>query len=277
MPDFNFNTNQTVESLDKVPEKFRSVYEQIAEGDDAGKYAISASAKALAEAYDGTSSALDKARADKKKASDESASRRVTQKRVEEFIREQLGVEDIDEEDPINTLQDQVRNLMENAKNGKELKINLDKMKADFQKKQDEAVSAKDQEISKLRGDLFQTKVSDVGARSISAEKGSPELLLPIVEKQCKVIEDDGKYVVRVIDEQGDFRSDGKGGWMTVSDLVKEMKSDSRYAQAFESEAPSGSGSRPGSGGLPPGSTRKSGGDKSSIDKIRAGLAKRSA
>lgn len=274
MADFNFTDNQTVENLDTVPEKFRGVYEEISEGDDAGKFTISEKAKPLVEAYTGVSSSLDKARADKKKASDESASRRVTQKRVEEFIREQLGVEDIDEEDPLNTLQDQVRTLMEGAKNGKELKINLDKMKADFQKRQDEAVGLKDQEISKLRGDLFQTKVSDVGARSITGEKGSIELLLPIVEKQCKVIEDDGKYVVRVVDGQGDFRSDGKGGWMTVADLVKEMKSDARYAQAFESEAPSGSGSDPNSGKLP-GGGRKSDSPKSSIDKIKSGLDKR--
>ena len=275
MPDFSFTENQTVEDLNTVPEKFRGIYEEIAEGDDAGKFTISESAKSLAEAYDGTNSSLEKARADKKKASDESASRRVTQKRVEEFIREQLGVEDIDEEDPLNTLQDQVRSLMEGAKNGKELKINLDKMKADFQKKQDEAVSAKDVEIDKLRGDLFQTKVSDVGARSITAEKGSVALLLPHVEKRCKVVEDEGKYVVRVIDSQGDFRSDGKGGWMTVADLVKEMKADEQFSQAFDSDTPSGSGSDPASGGKPPGGGRKPGESKSSIDKIRAGLDKR--
>ncbi|MNV90886.1 hypothetical protein D3C71_1853110 [compost metagenome] len=53
---------------------------------------------------------------------------------------------------------------------------------------------------------------------------------------------DGDEYVVRVLDAAGDYRGDGKGGFMGVADLVRELKGSKDYGVAFESEAPSGGG-----------------------------------
>jgi hypothetical protein len=110
-------------------------------------------------------------------------------------------------------------------------------------------------------------------ARAVIAElKGSPELLLPHVREQCQLLEEDGAFVVRVVDKEGDPRSDGKGGWMDIKALVAEMKASQAYGRAFESSGKQGSGTQPGTG-------NKSGGGSdaklSPVQKIAKGLAER--
>lgn len=268
---FDFETNRVVDDVADVPERYRPLYTEATEGDDAGKHVLIESVRPLIEAYSGTSKALEKARSDKSSASDESAKRRLALKAFDEMA-EELGIEAGDDGLAI-TLRSHITELMQKAKNGEEVRIDLNKIKIDFDKKQQAAVAVKDGEIEKLRADLFDTKVSDVASRAITRAKGSPDLLLPLVERRCKVIEEDGRYVVRVVDTQGDIRGDGKGGWLTVEGLIDEMKSQEMYARAFDSETPGGGGSSPGSGNRQSMQGRRSS-ELSSVGKIAQGLKK---
>lgn len=268
--EFDFEKNAVVESIDTVPEQYRGLYTEATEGDNKGKFIVADHAKGIVSSYIGVNQSLNKARGDKKTASDESAGRRLALNAFGELVSD-LGLEPGEEGDLADVLKDHITDLTDKVKGGKQIKIDLDKVKKEYQAKQDEAIGAKDAEITELRGDLHATKVSDVATAAITAAKGSVELLKPIVERACKVIKEEGRYVVRVVDSQGDFRSDGSGGWMGVKELVAELKSSENYARAFDSETPSGSGSKPGSMKQTPGRQTP---EMTSTQKIAAGLKK---
>ena len=267
--EFDFGNNEVVESLDTVPEAYKELY-VAGEDDNDGKFVISEGAKGIVAAYVGTQEALQKSRNDKTKASDESAKRRIVLNSYDEMLTS-LGIEVDDEDEKVPALKNHINELVEANKAGKQLKVDLDKIKGEFQKKQGEVVAGKDKEIDKLKKDLFATKVTDEARRAIAEEKGSSELLLPLIEKQCKVIDEEGVYQVRVIDNQQDARTDGSGGWLTVKDYVREMKTKAEFARAFDSETKSGTGKDAGSGKSTP--PPKEGEDKSSLAKISDGLS----
>lgn len=268
--EFDFEKNATVETIDTVPEQYRGLYTEITEGDNTGKFGVADHAKGIVKSYIGVNQSLLKARADKKTSSDESATRRIVTKQFEDMASE-MGL-DVSEENVLaDVFSAHIAELTASVKGGKQIKIDLDKVKKEYETKQAEAIGVKDAEIVELRGDLHATKVSDVATAAITAAKGSVELLKPIVERACKVVKEDGRYVVRVVDAQGDFRSDGAGGWMGVKELVAELKASESYARAFDSETPGGSGSKPGSMKQTPGRQTP---EMTSTQKIAQGLKK---
>lgn len=267
---FDFEQSSTVADLNTVPEEYRGLYVE-ADGDNGNKvFTISDTVKGLVTAYVGTNKALTKARGDLKNANEESASRRVTKKSVVEFANS-LGIEHVDEDTPLEALKAYVDDLVGQVKGGKELKINLDKIKGDHERALNEAVSAKEQELTLMRGTLERYLVDQSATAALASAKGSVDLLLPHVKAHTKVVRDGEDYVVRVVDAQGDFRTDGKGGMLTVAGLVAEMKTQEAFGRAFESEQKAGNG-------IPPGSTHqrqhRQDEPKSSVDKISAGLSK---
>jgi hypothetical protein len=166
-----------------------------------------------------------------------------------------------------------IADLQSKVKNGEEVSVNLTKIKADFQKRLDDAISAKDKEVQERDGALQKHLVSDAAARALAEAKGSVELLLPHVKAQCKVVRnEDGSYSVRVHDEQGDARTNSSGGWMTVAELVAEMKLQTQFSRAFESEVREGNRTTPGSLNRP--APKQGDRELSSVEKIRAGLKK---
>ena len=68
--EFDFEKNATVESIDAVPEKYRGLYVEITEGDNAGKFGVADHAKGIVGSYIGVNQSLNKSRGDKKTASD---------------------------------------------------------------------------------------------------------------------------------------------------------------------------------------------------------------
>jgi hypothetical protein len=116
--------------------------------------------------------------------------------------------------------------------------------------------------------------VDNEATAALVREKGSAELLLPIVRQAVKVAEQDGKFGVYVVDGTGDRRYSGVTGEpMSIAELVVEMKADKRFARAFDAEAPAGGGMAPGSGKTSP-KINNTDRPKSSVDKIRSGLDK---
>lgn len=267
---YNFEENASVTDVNSIPAEYRGLY---AEGkNDAGEtvFTVSDAAKALVGDYVGTNRSLIQSRADKKAASDESAGRRVSAKLVNEFVRN-LGVEDVDENEPLTALNGFINDLTEQVKGGKAIKIDLDKIKAESKRLLDEAVSAEVAKTGKMQSTLERYLVGEAAGAAIADAKGSRELLLPIVKNQVRVIPDGEDFVVRVVDSDGDVRSNGAGGWMGIKELVAEMKLNDIYARAFESESPSGTGTKPGSTQM---KTPRQGTDMTPAQKISAGLAK---
>lgn len=256
--EFEFLKNPTVDSLDKVPEQFRGLY---AQGDSG--YALSDSFKSTASAIDGLNKSLKAARRD----ADEAKRNRPD---VSGFaaVGQLLGLEGDDATSP-ETFRQAVERVIGESKDGK---VNWDKMKKDLERGFQTQLQGKDGELSNMGKTLQKYLVTTAAVQAVASHKGVPELLLPHVQAKTKVIKEGDEYVVRVVDESGDPRGNASGGFMTVEDLVKEMKASPTFGRAFESEALSGSGIKPGTTQGKGIQQRK---DMSPTEKIAAGLAKR--
>ena len=269
MAGFNFTSNMVVSDISEVPDKYQGLYEEVTEGENVGQYGISSAVRSLVEDYVGTNTSLDKARADKKKASDEAASRRVTKKSVLDFTNE-LGLEEVDDESPLDSVKTYIETLLGKVKNGETVNVNIDKIKRDADSRILEAEKSNDGKLSSMQSALNKHLIGDVATRAITAAKGSVDLLKPIIEKQCVVVQEGDSFEVRVVDNQRDARSDGAGGWLDVEGLVKELKNSDSYGRAFDSEDPGGTGANPGS--MNRNVVNRKGADLNSTDKISAGL-----
>ena len=155
------------------------------------------------------------------------------------------------------------------TKKGEQAQIDLDKIKAGFQKKLDAMDQEHNQKFEKFKEKVTKDKITSEATRAIAEHKGEPKLLTSIIEAQCKVISDEhtGNLVCRVVDADGAVRTSLDGGFLTVNDLVVEMKNEPDYADAFESKDTLGGGGR----NLSSNDNLRSGGgeSKTPIDKIK--------
>jgi len=220
--EFDFTTNGTVDSLDKVPEQFRPIYSQ---GQD-GKFAINPTMKGIADAITGLNGALKNER--------KSTTTLKGQKDVAAVIKETFGLDTVDEvKAKIEELTQQVT---------EKSKVDPAKIKADIEKTFNTERDTLKADNAKMQGTLERYLIDAAATGALAEAKGNVKLLLPIIKQQAAVVKDGDDYVVRIKDATGDYRGDGKGGFMSVADLVKELKASSDYGVAFQSDAPSGSG-----------------------------------
>jgi hypothetical protein len=256
--EWDFAANQSIDedTLAKAPEGYRGAYEK---GDD-GKYTISAAYKPFVDTVVGLGGALKNERLTSKGLKG--------QKDAVAVIKEQFGFDTVEE---AKAKWDEMAQTI--ATNGK---VDPAKIKADIQKGFDAQLGAKDKELDGMRGTLSKYLVDNAAISALAELKGNQKLLGPVVKGMVELVKDGDEYVVRVKDGQGDYRGDGKGGFLTVAGLVAEMKQDKDYAAAFESEAPAGSDRQIGQ--PRPGTSRPTGvrrEDMSPTEMIAAGLQQR--
>lgn len=94
------------------------------------------------------------------------------------------------------------------------------------------------------RAQLERHLVDAAAVSALAAAKGNAELLLPHVKARTKVVEENGEFVLRVVDAKGDPRVNTKGEFLSMSDLVGEMRGSDVYAPAFLAPGASGGGSQ---------------------------------
>lgn len=232
--EFDFAANETVEDLNKVPEDFRAFYAQ-----QDGKYTIADTFKACASAYDGLNKSL-----------------RATRKDFDAFKRSRPDMSgytalgtllSVEGEVTADSLKAGIESLLDKVSKGESGKVNWDKMKRDLETAHAKALEGKDGDLKKMQRSLERYLVDSEAIAEIAKNKGVPEFLLPQIKARTKVVLDGENYVVRVVDDAGDPRGNSSGGFMGIADLVKELKADKTFGRAFESDAPSGSGTPPGS------------------------------
>lgn len=238
-----------VDNLDAVPEQFRPLY---AKGDD-NKFKLQEQFKGVGDAVLGLNKAL--------KSERENSKKRPT---VDLTPLAEYG-------DSVDTILAGFKAKLKGLED-QGGKVNVEKLKQEFDVAHKGEVTKHQNRAQALQTQLYGLLVDNAATLAIVDAKGVPELLLPHIQRQVKVTEDNGKFQVLVVDDQGDQRFNSVTGQaMTIKDLVAEMKSHKLYGRAFESEAPSGSGKEPGSGKTPP---APKGAPMTSVDKIAAGLAK---
>lgn len=164
-----------------------------------------------------------------------------------------------------------MNDLKEQVGKGTEGKANWEKMKTELETGHQKELAKREEALKGMRTTLEQHLIDADAVQHITEAKGASKLLLPHIRGQAKVVEENGKFVVRIVDGDGDFRGNSAGGYMTIKDLVSEMRGSDEFGRAFESEQKAGGGKPPAGGGGKP----LAGGGKpdSPLSKISAGLA----
>tara|TARA_R100001143_G_scaffold62940_1_gene67671 strand:+ start:4461 stop:5267 length:807 start_codon:yes stop_codon:yes gene_type:complete len=99
----------------------------------------------------------------------------------------------------------------------------------------------------RLKEQLEKTLVTEAATKAIADNKGSIDLLLPLIQAQTRLVQnEDGAYRVEVIDPlDNTARPTSTGESMSIDDLVKEMRGSDRYSRAFDGSGQSGGGTPP--------------------------------
>jgi hypothetical protein len=259
--EFDFSTNAALDTLDSVPEQFRGVYVQ-----NEGKYVVNDTLKGVVEAVTGLNKALKTERTqhgELKKAKD-----------VSSAVKEALGEHGIESLDQAKAkIGELVATVAEKGK------VDPAKIRAEIEQTFAGERTKLQGEIESMQGTLSRYLVDAEANAQLNAAKGNSKLLLPVIKAATKVVKDGDEYVVRVLDADGSYRGDGKGGFMTVADLVGELKNSADYKVAFASDAPTGGGGNKN----PPASrqahqqrqTKEGGGNDNPTSLIQRGLAAR--
>ena len=124
-----------------------------------------------------------------------------------------------------------------------------DKLKQQMADQHKAELSKKDERIGTLTKSLERRLIDADATAAIAAAKGIPALLLPHVRASVKVIEEDGDFKVQVVDAQGNPRVNAKGEFLSIADLVGEMRQSDVYGRAFEPTGTTGGGASGGGGG----------------------------
>lgn len=142
----------------------------------------------------------------------------------------------------------------ESEKNKLEQKGEWEKLKAQLLDSHKKELSARDEAVQKMKGTLESYLVDAAATEAIAAAKGIPQLLLPHVKSAVKVIEEDGKYQVRVVGPDGSPRMNAKGEFLGIKDFVSEMRESEVFSRAFDGSGTTGSGTPANRGQTRPGS-----------------------
>jgi Skp family chaperone for outer membrane proteins len=128
----------------------------------------------------------------------------------------------------------------------------FEKFKTEVGTLHQQELSARDQKILAMQASLETHLVEAEATRELAAAHGSAALLMPQIQRSAKVINENGKYVVRIVDSEGDPRINAATGtYMTLSELVSELKGHAEFGKAFDATGQQGSGMRPGPAGNP--------------------------
>lgn len=116
-----------------------------------------------------------------------------------------------------------------------------EKLKAQLLESHKKELTAQEETVQKMKATLESYLVDASAIEAIASAKGVPELLLPHVKASVKVVEEEGKYLVRVVDKEGSPRMNSKGEYIGIKDLVAEMRESEIFMRAFDGDGTSGS------------------------------------
>lgn len=231
---FDFSINQTVDSIESVPEDFRGLY--VEAGD--GKFKLNSGDEGVRSAV----SAIVRLNGALKNSRSE----------VDTLKKGRVDLSPLSEYgDSVETIAEGVKTKLAEAGKGKKADENAIRQQitqevAATHKSETDALK---QSNKKLQQQLFQNTVVSAATSALSPVAVSVDLAMPHVLSQVKAaVNDDGTYGVEVVDAEGATRFSGTtGSKMTVAELVAEMKGKDDFAPLFKSDIKSGGGSQPSS------------------------------
>lgn len=141
---------------------------------------------------------------------------------------------------------EEISELLELQRKADEDKMNKagewDRLKAQMNDQHTVALTAERAKSEAKDKALAKHLVDAAAVSALAAAKGVPELLLPHIRNAVKVIEENGEYAVRVLDSSGSPRVNGKGEFLSITDLVSEMRTSDVFSRAFDASGVTGGG-----------------------------------
>lgn len=260
---FSFSENQEVQSLDSVPEQFRSLYGE-KEGGGFTLKTGNPAVKGAIEAILGLDKALKATRTER----DTASKRAVDLTPLAEYGD---SVEVI-----AATVQAKLAEASEQLAKG--AKINPDKIREEVAATFKKDIDSRDARVTALTSQLTTIMVDNaITASAIEKDvNADAELIPPFIRPHVKMVEKDGKMFAAVVDKDGEVRYSGLTGLpMTIKELMLEMKAAGKHAKLFNSEAGNGAGTQQEQRRTPAQFQQQQRTEQlSSVQKISSGLAK---
>ncbi len=254
---FIFSKNETVTTLDDVDENLRPFY-TANEAEDG--FVIKPDLVEVSKAWDGINNANVAIRKENKGLS----GKKIDLSGLSDYGATPAEI--------LEAFTGQKKELSD-ALDKKEGHVNPEKIRVEMKKAHTVDLDVANKRADSYKTQLYDTLVTNVAMAAINEHKGNAKLLIGFVTNQVKMKDIDGKLEPHVIDEDGDRKMGGAGSYMTVAELVKNMKGDKTFAALFDSEVNTGSG--PPSNRTPQGGPAPKGDKMTAGDRIQRGLDKR--
>lgn len=148
---------------------------------------------------------------------------------------------------------EEARSLLTNKKKAEEDALKQagkwEEMKSQIVSEWEKKLDPLAKERDRYRAAVDRYLIDAQATAAIAEHKGVPALLLPHVKQHIRVVEENGEFVARVVDANGNPRiGDAQGNPMTISQLVeRDFKQNDIFGRAFEASGAAGSGAPAGS------------------------------
>lgn len=137
-----------------------------------------------------------------------------------------------------------------NADNPDEkVKAQIETIKTQMGEKHQAEIDGLNKKTATYTKEIERLSIEATASQVIATNKGNAALLMPHIKGMTRVREDNGQFIVDVLDKDGTPRispNTGNNSAMTIDELVTEMKTSDTYAPAFEGSGASGGGAKPG-------------------------------
>lgn len=124
---------------------------------------------------------------------------------------------------------------------------NIEKLQQQFEDRLNQTEQQYKAQLEKMKGSLHETLVTkeiSAALNELGAVKNAQKVVVPIMKNMVDVQEDDnGKYQVVLLDEDGDAKFGPDGNYMSIRDAIAEMRNDELFSNFFVQSNHSGTGS----------------------------------
>ncbi len=174
------------------------------------------------------------------KANKEAQKRRQDLKKYEE-LQEGFGVESVDD------LKERLEKQRQAEEKAASKEGDIEKVRRSLETQHQKQLQEYETQLETMTNSMRRHMIEAEATRAISQHEGVPRLLMPHIKESVKFSQaDNGEWAVRVVDEDGDPRFNTKGEYMSINDLVAEMRESEDFGLAFKAKNKgSGSGADP--------------------------------
>ena len=130
-----------------------------------------------------------------------------------------------------------------------EEKGQFDKLRKQIEEQREKEKQEYENQLTQMSKTLEKHLVDGSIAQAMSQYDVDPEMsdvLMSYIRPQFKMVQEDGEYKQRVVDEHGDPQLNMQGDYKTVDDVFKELKESNKFGRFFRGNRASGGGSVPG-------------------------------